>query len=68
MRLRVPQPPAGRSTATLDGLRRRVQTVGLEARAGKMLSGANGQKLLDIIEQIEQILIDAGAVEAPEAA
>ena len=75
LRLRVPdaaaqprQSPDTRPSAALGGLARRVQIVRLEARAGKVLSGANAQKLLDIIEQIEQILIDAGAVEAPEAA
>jgi hypothetical protein len=58
----------GPQSPNVEHLQRRVHGVRAEARAGKVLSGANAQKLLDIIEQIEQILIDAGAVEAPEAA
>jgi HK97 family phage prohead protease len=47
----------------IEALMRRVELVGLELRAGRVLSAANVQALQDIIDGIEQILADAGAID-----
>ena len=67
LRLRVPH-AAAQGSRSANELQRRVQAVRAEARAGKVLSAANIQVLMGLIDQIEQMLIDAGAKDAPEAA
>ena len=50
-----------------EGARLVREALVREQRLGRVLSAATAQTLLDVIETIEKLLVDAGAVDAPDA-
>ena len=51
-----------------EGARLVREALVREQRLGRVLSAATAQTLLDIVETLEQLLIDAGAVDPPDPA